>query len=81
MDAYLSIGLIYIYSGHIYSGLSCGSAAVRLLGLRVRILRRSWISLSFECCVLSGKVSATGRSLVQRSLTACGGFECDQMQQ
>jgi len=29
-------------------------------------------------CVLSGRgVFATGRSLVQRSPTDCGGFECD----
>ena len=30
------------------------SAAARLAGLRVRISPRAWMSVSFECCVLSG---------------------------
>jgi hypothetical protein len=30
-----------------------GSAAVRLLGLRVRLPLRAWMSVSCECCVLS----------------------------
>jgi hypothetical protein len=30
------------------------------------------MSVSFECCVLSVEVSATGWSLVQRSPTDCG---------
>ena len=30
-----------------------------------------------EYCVFSGKVSATGRSLVQRIPTECGVSECD----
>jgi len=33
-----------------------GSAAARLLGLWVRILPGSWTSVSFECCVLTGRV-------------------------
>jgi hypothetical protein len=33
-----------------------GSAAVHLLGLWVRISSRTWVSVSFECCVLSGRV-------------------------
>jgi hypothetical protein len=31
-----------------------GSSAARLLGLRVRIPSGAWISVSCECCVLSG---------------------------
>jgi hypothetical protein len=34
--------------------------------------------LSLECCVLSGKVSASGWSLVLRSPTVCGVSECDR---
>jgi hypothetical protein len=36
-------------------GLRRGSAASRLLGLWVRIPQGTWISVSCECCVLSGK--------------------------
>jgi len=36
------------------------------------------MSLSFECCVLSGKVSMTVQSLVQRGPTWCGVSECDR---
>jgi hypothetical protein len=36
-------------------GLRLGSAASRLLGLRVRIPPPTWMSLSCECCVLSGR--------------------------
>jgi hypothetical protein len=32
-----------------------GSAAVRLLGLRVRIPPGAWMSVSSECCLLSGR--------------------------
>jgi hypothetical protein len=35
-------------------GLRRGSAAFRLLGLWVRVTLGSWMSVSFECCVLSG---------------------------
>ena len=35
--------------------LGRGSAASRLLGLRVRIAQGTWISVSYECCALSGK--------------------------
>jgi hypothetical protein len=59
-------------------GLRRGSAAARLLKLRVRIPSGEWMSGSFECCVCSQvEVSATGRSLVQRSPTECGGSKCD----
>jgi hypothetical protein len=36
------------------------------------------MSVSCECCVLSGKVSASGPSLFQRSPTECGVSECDR---
>jgi hypothetical protein len=36
-------------------GLRRGSAAARLLGLRVRILPGAWMSVSCECCVWSGR--------------------------
>ena len=53
-------------------GSRSGSAAARLLGLRIRILLESWMCVFRECCVLSGEVSATDRSLVQRSPIDCG---------
>ena len=37
--------------------LKCWSAVDRFLGFRVRILAEAWISISFECCVLSRRVS------------------------
>jgi hypothetical protein len=36
-------------------GLRRGSAAAGLLGLRVRIPPRAWMSVCCECCVLSGR--------------------------
>jgi hypothetical protein len=36
-------------------GIRCGSAAARLLGLWVRIPPEAWMSVSCECCVLSGR--------------------------
>jgi len=50
--------------------LRCGSAAARLLALRVRIPPEAWMSVSCECCKV--QVSATGRSFVQRSPTERG---------
>jgi hypothetical protein len=41
-------------------GLRRGSAAARLLGLRVRILPRAWVSVSCECCVLSARDLCVG---------------------
>jgi hypothetical protein len=40
------------------SGLKCGSEADRLMGLWIRIPSGAWmsLSLSFECCVLLGRV-------------------------
>ena len=48
------------------------SAAARLLGLRVRIPARAWISVSYECNVFS-----EGRYPVQKSPIECGVSECD----
>ena len=41
-------------------GLRRGSAATRLLGLWVRIPPRTLMSVSCECCVLSGRVLCVG---------------------
>jgi hypothetical protein len=41
-------------------GLKRGSAAVRLLGLWVRILPGAWMSVSCECFVLSGRGHCVG---------------------
>jgi len=59
-------------------GLRRGSVAARLLGLRVRIPPRTWISVFCECSVFSGRVSASGWSLVQRRPTERGVSECDR---
>jgi sugar phosphate permease len=48
-------------------GLRRGSAAYHLLGLRVRIPQRAWMSV---CCVV--EVSAMGLSLLKGSPTECG---------
>ena len=37
-----------------------GSAAARLLGLWVRVSPEAWMSVSCECCVLSGRGSCVG---------------------
>jgi len=52
-----------------------GYAAARLLGLRVRIPPGAWMSLvsAVRCQV---DVSATGRSILQRSPIECGVSEC-----
>jgi len=57
-------------------GRRCGSAAAHLSKEWVRIAAGAWISVSCECCVLSGKVSASGWSVLQRSPTDCGVSEC-----
>jgi hypothetical protein len=58
-------------------GLRLGSAATRLLGLRVRIPpEHVWLSLvSVMCCKV--EVSASSCSFVQRSPTECGVCECE----
>ena len=61
------------------SGLRLGYTAAHLLRLPVRILLRGadacllWVPL---CCQV--EVSASGRSLVQRSPTVCAVSECDR---
>jgi len=52
-------------------GLRRGSAAPCLPGLGVQIPSEAWMSLSYECCVLSG------RGLIYRSPTECGVPERD----
>jgi hypothetical protein len=53
-------------------GLRRMSTPDRLLELRVRIPPEAWMSASFKCLCCPVEVSATGRSLVQRSPTECG---------
>ena len=73
---------IYIYISKPFwsqspRGQRCGSAAVRLLGLWVRIPPGLYMSVScIMCCQV--EVSASGWSLVQRSPTLCGMSECDR---
>jgi len=43
-----------LYNGH-SRGLRRGSAAARLLGLKIRIPPAAWMSVCCECCVLSGR--------------------------
>jgi hypothetical protein len=55
------------------SGLRHRSAAARLLGLQVRIPPVIWMSLSCECCVLSGRGLCVGLTNSSRgSLTERG---------
>jgi hypothetical protein len=55
------------------------SAAKRLLRLWVRIPPGAWMFVSCECLCCQVEISATDRSLVQRSPTDCGVSECDQV--
>jgi hypothetical protein len=50
-------------------GLRRGSAVIRLLGLWVRIPPVAWMSVSCECCVLSGRGLCD--ELVPRSEESC----------
>jgi hypothetical protein len=60
-------------------GLRRGPKAARLLGLLVRIPAGEWMSVSYECWVLSVRgLSASGWSIVQRSPTEFDVFECDR---
>jgi hypothetical protein len=52
------------------------SAAERLLASWVRIPLGTWMSVSCVCLCYQVEVSATRRSLVQRSPTECGVSEC-----
>ena len=58
-------------------GLRRGSAAARLLGLRVRIPLGAWMCVVSVVCY-QVEVAASGWSLVQRSPTECGVSECDR---
>jgi hypothetical protein len=58
-------------------GLRSGSAAASLPGLRVRIPTGAGMSIVGVVCCQIG-VSATGRSLVQRSPTDCSVSNCDR---
>jgi hypothetical protein len=60
------------------SGLWRGSAAVRLLGLRVRIPPEDGRSVSCELRVLSGRGIRSNRSYVQRNPTEYGTLERDR---
>ena len=46
-------------------------------GIAGSIPAGAWVSVSFESVVCQVVASATGRSAVQRSPTACGVSECD----
>ena len=64
---------VYICRSQWLRGLKRRSAAARLLRLWVRIPPGAWVFVCFEVlCV----VTATGRSLVQRSPTDCGASLC-----
>jgi hypothetical protein len=49
------VGNIHVCRSQWPCVLRRGSAAARLLGLWVRISPRAWMSVSCECCVLSGR--------------------------
>jgi len=53
-------------------GLRRGTAAARLLGLRVRIPRGAWMSFSCECCVLWGGDLFDGPIALQKRRAAYG---------
>ena len=57
-------------------GLRRGSAAARLMILWVRIPLGLWMCVCCECYQV--EVSASCRSLLQRSLTGCSVSECDR---
>jgi hypothetical protein len=59
-------------------GVRRGSAAARLLGLRIRIPPRAGISVSLSVVCCQVEVPASGWSLVQTSPTQCGVSECDR---
>jgi hypothetical protein len=59
--------------------LNRGSAAVRFLGLRVRIAQGAWMFISCECCVMSGRGLCVGLiTRPEESYRACRVLtECD----
>ena len=60
---------MYVGGAQWSRSVRCGSAAARLLGLRVRILPGVWC---FQV-----EMSATNLSFVQRGPAECGVSECD----
>jgi hypothetical protein len=56
------ISWVFRFSGRsqCLRGLRCGSVAACLLGLRVRMPLGAWMSLSFECCLLSSRALCVG---------------------
>jgi hypothetical protein len=54
-----------------------GSAAVRLVGLRVRIPSAACMSLPWDCCILSGRGLCDGPITYPGSPIECGVSECD----
>ena len=56
-----------------------GIAAARLLGLRVRMPPGLWMSVSCECCVLSGRGLSDGLITRAEGPTECGVSECDRV--
>ena len=76
------------YSSHIIKSENCrsgcprglrrGSAAVRLLGLWVRIPPEAWMSVCCECCVLSGRGLCDGLiTRLEESYRLCCVLVCD----
>jgi hypothetical protein len=64
---------------------SARSAAARLLGLRVRIPPRARMSVSYDCCLLSGVLSLrradpSSRGVLPSSWVRVRVVECDQVQ-
>ena len=53
------------------------SAAARLLEMRVRIPPGAWMSVSYECCVLSRRALCVGLITRPECRTECGVSECD----
>jgi len=52
------------------------SSAARLLEMRIRIPPGAWMSVSYECCVLSGRGLCVGLITRPESRTECGVSEC-----
>ena len=52
--------------------------ADRLLVLRVRFPPATWMSISCECCVLSGRGLCDGPVARPESHFDCGASECDR---
>jgi hypothetical protein len=52
---YICLAIVNVSRSQWPCGLRRGSSAARLLGSWVRIPPRTWMSVSCECCVLSGR--------------------------